>query len=130
MRTYSSLRDISRKSLFIGAELVYAKDDVDYEIEIDQADTVIRSLELADYANNQYKVELTVSLAVRITSPDYVYMRFDGEIELDGCNEVMIPIKELLIYETEIDYSNSEVCKEVYATIGENAYLNIEVTCN
>lgn len=33
MRTYSSLRDISRKSLFIGAELVYAKDDVDYEID-------------------------------------------------------------------------------------------------
>lgn len=56
-------------------------------------------------------------------------MRYDGEIELDGENEVMIPIREILIYDTTIHYSNPEICEEVYAAIGENAYLNIEVTC-
>lgn len=129
MRIYSNLRDESQKSLSIGAELVYMKDDVDYEIEIDPSETFIRSIELADYANNQYKAELTVSVAIRINSPEYVSMRFDGEIELDGENEVMIPLREVLIYDTTIPYSNPEVCEEVYAAIGENAYLNIEVTC-
>lgn len=56
-------------------------------------------------------------------------MRLDGEIDLDSENEVMIPIKEILIYDTTITYLNLEVCEEVYAAIGENAYLNIEVTC-
>ena len=130
MRIYSNLRDESQKSLSIGAELVYMKDGLDYEIEIEQDGTFIRSIELADYVNNQYKAELTVSIAIRINSPEYVSMRFDGEIELDGENEVMIPIREILIYDTTIPYSNPEVCEEVYAVIGENAYLNIEVTCN
>lgn len=130
MRIYSNLRDESQKSLSIGAELVYMKDGIDYEIEIEQGGTFIQSLDLADYTNNQYKAKLTVSIAIRINSPEYVSMRFDGEIELDGENEVMIPIKEILIYDTTIPYSNPEVCEEVYAVIGENAYLNIEVTCN
>ena len=130
MRIYSNLRDESQKSLSIGAELAYMKDGIDYEIEIEQGGTFIQSLDLADYTNNQYKAKLTVSIAIRINSPEYVSMRFDGEIELDGENEVMIPIKEILIYDTTIPYSNPEVCEEVYAVIGENAYLNIEVTCN
>ena len=130
MRIYSNLRDESQKSLSIGAELVYMKDGIDYEIEIEQGGTFIQSLDLADYTNNQYKAKLTVSIAIRINSPEYVSMRFDGEIELDGENEVMIPIKEILIYDTTIPYSNPEVCEEVYVVIGENAYLNIEVTCN
>lgn len=130
MRIYSNLRDESQKSLSIGAELVYMKDGLDYEIEIEQDGTFIRSIELADYTNNQYKAELTVSIAIRINGPEYVSMRFDGEIKLDGENEVMIPIREILIYDTTIPYSNPEVCEEVYAVIGENAYLNIEVTCN
>lgn len=129
MRIYSNLRYESSRALSIGAELVYMKDGIDYEIEIEPDGTFIRSLDLADYANNQYKAELTVSLAVRITSPDYVYMHFDGEIELDGCNEVMIPIREILIYDTTIPYSNPEVCEEVYAELGEDAYLAIDVTC-
>lgn len=130
MRIYSNLRDESQKSLSIGAELVYMKDGLDYEIEIEQDGTFIRSLDLADYANNQYKAKLTVSIAIRINSPEYVSMRFDGEIELDGENEVMIPIKEILIYDTTIPYSNPEVCDEVYSAIGDPGYLNIEVTCN
>lgn len=130
MRIYSNLRDESQKSLSIGAELVYMKDGLDYEIEIEQDGTFIQSLDLADYANNQYKAKLTVSIAIRINSPEYVSMRFDGEIELDGENEVMIPIKEILIYDTTIPYSNPEVCDEVYSAIGDPGYLNIEVTCN
>lgn len=129
MRTYSNLRDESSRSLSIGAELVYLNDGVDYEIEIENDGTFIQSLDLADYANNQYKAKLTVSIAIKINSPEYVSMRYDGEIELDGENEVMIPIREILIYDTTIPYSNPEVCEEVYAAIGENAYLNIEVTC-
>lgn len=129
MRIYHNLRDESRRSLSIGAELVYLNDGVDYEIEIEQDGTFIRSIELADYANNQYKVELTVSIAIRINRPEYVSMRFDGEIELDGENEVMIPLREILIYDTTIPYSNPEVCEEVYAAIGDPGYLNIEVTC-
>lgn len=130
MRIYSNLRDESQKSLSIGAELVYMKDGLDYEIEIEQDGTFIRSIELADYTNNQYKAELTVSVAIRINGPEYVSMRFDGEIKLDGENEVMIPIREILIYDTTIPYSNPEVCEEVYDTIGDPGYLNIEVTCN
>lgn len=130
MRIYSNLRDESQKSLSIGAELVYMKDGIDYEIEIEQGGTFIQSLDLADYTNNQYKAKLTVSIAIRINSPEYVSMRFDGEIELDGENEVMIPIKEILIYDTTIPYSNPEVCDEVYSAIGDPGYLNIEVTCN
>lgn len=129
MRTYSNLRDESSRSLSIGAELVYLNDGVDYEIEIENDGTFIQSLDLADYANNQYKAKLTVSIAIKINSSEYVSMRYDGEIELDGENEVMIPIREILIYDTTIPYSNPEVCEEVYAAIGENAYLNIEVTC-
>lgn len=129
MRIYSNLRDESSRALSIGAELVYLNDNIDYEIEIAPDGTFIRSLDLADYVNNQYKAKLTVSIAIRINSPEYVYMRFDGEIELDGENEVMIPIKQILIYDTTIAYSNPEVCEEVYAVIGQNAYLNIEVTC-
>ena len=129
MRIYSNLRDESSRALSIGAELVYLNDSIDYEIEIEPNGTFIRSLDLADYANNQYKAKLTVSIAIRINSPEYVYMRLDGEIELDGENEVMIPIKQILIYDTTIDYSNPEVCEEVYEVIGQNAYLNIEVTC-
>lgn len=41
----------------------------------------------------------------------------------------MFPIKQILIYDTNIPYSNPGVCEEVYAAIGENAYLNIEVIC-
>lgn len=129
MRTYSNLRDESSRSLSIGAELVYMKDDIDYEIEIENDGTSIQSLDLADYANNQYKAKLTVSIAIRINSPEYVSMRYDGEIELDGENEVMIPIREILIYDTTIPYSNPEVCEEVYNAIGDPGYLNIEVTC-
>lgn len=129
MRTYSNLRDESSRSLSIGAELVYLNDGVDYEIEIENDGTFIQSLDLVDYANNQYKAKLTVSIAIKINSPEYVSMHYDGEIELDGENEVMIPIREILIYDTTIPYSNPEVCEEVYAAIGENAYLNIEVTC-
>ena len=129
MRTYSNLRDESSRSLSIGAELVYLNDGVDYEIEIENDGTFIQSLDLADYANNQYKAKLTVSIAIKINSPEYVSMHYDGEIELDGENEVMIPIREILIYDTTIHYSNPEICEEVYAAIGENAYLNIEVTC-
>lgn len=130
MRIYSNLRDESQKSLSIGAELVYMKDGIDYEIEIEQDGTFIQSLDLADYANNQYKAKLTVSIAIRINSPEYVSMRYDGEIELDGENEVMIPIREILIYDTTIHYSNPDVCDEVYSAIGDPGYLNIEVTCN
>lgn len=129
MRTYSNLRDESSRSLSIGAELVYLNDGVDYKIEIENDGTFIQSLDLVDHANNQYKAKLTVSIAIKINSPEYVSMRYDGEIELDGENEVMIPIREILIYDTTIPYSNPEVCEEVYAAIGENAYLNIEVTC-
>lgn len=129
MRIYSNLRDESSRSLSIGAELVYMKDGIDYEIEIDPSETFIRSIELADYVNNQYKAALTVSIAIRINSPEYVSMRFDGEIELDDENEVMIPIREILIYDTTIPYSNPEVCEEVYSAIGDPGYLNIEVTC-
>lgn len=129
MRTYSNLRDESSRSLSIGAELVYMKDGIDYEIEIENDGTFIQSLDLADYANNQYKAKLTVSIAIRINSPEYVSMRYDGEIELDGENEVMIPIREILIYDTTIPYSNPEVCEEVYNAIGDPGYLNIEVTC-
>lgn len=129
MRTYSNLRDESSRSLSIGAELVYMKDGIDYEIEIENDGTFIQSLDLADYANNQYKAKLTVSIAIRINSPEYVSMRYDGEIELDGENEVMIPIREILIYDTTIPYSNPEVCEEVYDAIGDPGYLNIEVTC-
>lgn len=129
MRNYSNLRDESSRSLSIGAELVYLNDGVDYEIEIENDGTFIQSLDLADYSNNQYKAKLTVSIAIKINSPEYVSMRYDGEIELDGENEVMIPIREILIYDTTIHYSNPEICEEVYAAIGENAYLNIEVTC-
>lgn len=130
MRIYSNLRDESQRSLSIGAELVYMKDGIDYEIEIERDGTFIQSLDLADYANNQYKAKLTVSIAIRINSPEYVSMRYDGEIELDGENEVMIPIREILIYDTTIPYSNPEVCEEVYSAIGDPGYLNIEVTCN
>ena len=130
MRIYSNLRDESQKSLSIGAELVYMKDGLDYEIEIEQDGTFIRSIELADYTNNQYKAELTVSIAIRINGHEYVSMRFDGEIKLDGENEVMIPIREILIYDTTIPYSNPDVCEEVYDAIGDPGYLNIEVTCN
>ena len=129
MRIYSNLRDESSRALSIGAELVYMKDDVDYEIEIENDGTFIQGLDLADYANNQYKAKLTVSIAIRINSPEYVSMRYDGEIELDGDNEVMIPIREILIYDTAIPYSNPEVCEEVYSAIGDPGYLNIEVTC-
>ena len=129
MRTYSNLRDESSRTLSIGAELVYMKDGIDYEIEIENDGTFIQSLDLADYANNQYKAKLTVSIAIRINSPEYVSMRYDGEIELDGENEVMIPIREILIYDTTIPYSNPEVCEEVYNAIGDPGYLNIEVTC-
>lgn len=129
MRTYSNLRDESSRSLSIGAELVYLNDGVDYEIEIENDGTFIQSLDLADYANNQYKAKLTVSIAIKINSPEYVSMRYDGEIELDGENEVMIPIREILIYDTTIHYSNPEVCEEVYNAIGDPGYLNIEVTC-
>lgn len=129
MRIYSNLRDESSRALSIGAELVYMKDDVDYEIEIENDGTFIQGLDLADYANNQYKAKLTVSIAIRINSPEYVSMRYDGEIELDGENEVMIPIREILIYDTTIPYSNPEVCEEVYNAIGDPGYLNIEVTC-
>lgn len=129
MRTYSNLRDESSRSLSIGAELVYMKDGIDYEIEIENDGTFIQSLDLADYANNQYKAKLTVSIAIRINSPEYVSMHYDGEIELDGENEVMIPIREILIYDTTIPYSNPEVCEEVYNAIGDPGYLNIEVTC-
>lgn len=41
----------------------------------------------------------------------------------------MIPIREILIYDTTIPYSNPEVCEEVYNAIGDPGYLNIEVTC-
>lgn len=129
MRIYSNLRDESSRALSIGAELVYLNDNIDYEIEIAPDGTFIRSLDLADYANNQYKAKLTVSIAIRINSPEYVSMRYDGEIELDGENEVMIPIREILIYDTTIPYSNPEVCEEVYNAIGDPGYLNIEVTC-
>lgn len=129
MRIYSNLRDESSRALSIGAELVYMKDGIDYEIEIENDGTFIQSLDLADYANNQYKAKLTVSIAIRINSPEYVSMRYDGEIELDGENEVMIPIREILIYDTTIPYSNPEVCEEVYNAIGDPGYLNIEVTC-
>lgn len=129
MRIYSNLRDESSRSLSIGAELVYMKDGIDYEIEIENDGTFIQSLDLADYTNNQYKAKLTVSIAIRINSPEYVSMRYDGEIELDGENEVMIPIREILIYDTTIPYSNPEVCEEVYSAIGDPGYLNIEVTC-
>ena len=129
MRIYSNLRDESSRALSIGAELVYMKDDIDYEIEIENDGTFIQSLDLADYANNQYKAKLTVSIAIRINSPEYVSMRYDGEIELDGENEVMIPIREILIYDTTIPYSNPEVCEEVYNAIGDPGYLNIEVNC-
>lgn len=129
MRTYSNLRDESSRSLSIGAELVYMKDGIDYEIEIENDGTFIQSLDLADYTNNQYKAKLTVSIAIRINSPEYVSMRYNGEIELDGENEVMIPIREILIYDTTIPYSNPEVCEEVYNAIGDPGYLNIEVTC-
>lgn len=129
MRIYSNLRDESSRALSIGAELVYMKDGIDYEIEIENDGTFIQSLDLADYANNQYKAKLTVSIAIRINSPEYVSMRYDGEIELDGENEVMIPIREILIYDTTIPYSNPEVCEEVYSAIGDPGYLNIEVTC-
>lgn len=129
MRIYSNLRDESSRTLSIGAELVYMKDDIDYEIEIENDGTFIQSLDLADYANNQYKAKLTVSIVIRINSPEYVSMRYDGEIELDGENEVMIPIREILIYDTTIPYSNPEVCEEVYSAIGDPGYLNIEVTC-
>ena len=129
MRIYSNLRDESSRSLSIGAELVYMKDGIDQEIEIENDRTFIQSLDLADYANNQYKAKLTVSIAIRINSPEYVSMRYDGEIELDGENEVMIPIREILIYDTTITYSNPEVCEEVYNAIGDPGYLNIEVTC-
>lgn len=129
MRTYSNLRDESSRSLSIGADLVYMKDGIDYEIEIENDGTFIQSLDLADYTNNQYKAKLTVSIAIRINSPEYVSMRYDGEIELDGENEVMIPIREILIYDTTIPYSNPEVCEEVYNAIGDPGYLNIEVTC-
>lgn len=129
MRTYSNLRDESSRSLSIGAELVYLNDGVDYEIEIWNDGTFIQSLDLVDYANNQYKAKLTVSIAIKINSPEYVSMRYDGEIELDGENEVMIPIREILIYDTTIPYSNPEVCEEVYNAIGDPGYLNIEVTC-
>lgn len=129
MRIYSNLRDESSRALSIGAELVYMKDGIDYEIEIENDGTFIQSLDLADYANNQYKAKLTVSIAIRINSPEYVSMRYDGEIGLDGENEVMIPIREILIYDTTIPYSNPEVCEEVYNAIGDPGYLNIEVTC-
>lgn len=129
MRIYSNLRDESSRTLSIGAELVYMKDGIDYEIEIENDGTFIQSLDLADYANNKYKAKLTVSIAIRINSPEYVSMRYDGEIELDGENEVMIPIREILIYDTTIPYSNPEVCEEVYSAIGDPGYLNIEVTC-
>lgn len=129
MRIYSNLRDESSRSLSIGAELVYMKDGIDYEIEIENDGTFIQSLDLADYTNNQYKAKLTVSIAIRINSPEYVSMRYDGEIELDRENEVMIPIREILIYDTTIPYSNPEVCEEVYSAIGDPGYLNIEVTC-
>lgn len=129
MRIYSNLRDESSRALSIGAELVYMKDGIDYEIEIENDGTFIQSLDLADYANNQYKAKLTVSIAIRINSPEYVSMHYDGEIELDGENEVMIPIREILIYDTTIPYSNPEVCEEVYNAIGDPGYLNIEVTC-
>lgn len=129
MQTYSNLRDESSRTLSVGAELVYMKDGIDYEIEIENDGTFIQSLDLADYANNQYKAKLTVSIAIRINSPEYVSMRYDGEIELDEENEVMIPIREILIYDTTIPYSNPEVCEEVYNAIGDPGYLNIEVTC-
>lgn len=129
MRIYSNLRDESSRALSIGAELVYMKDGIDYEIEIEQDGTFIQSLDFADYTRNQYRAKLTVSIAIRINSPEYVSMRYDGEIELDGENEVMIPIREILIYDTTIPYSNPEVCEEVYSAIGDPGYLNIEVTC-
>ena len=129
MRIYSNLRDESSRTLSIGAELVYMKDGIDYEIEIENDGTFIQSLDLSDYANNQYKAKLTVSIAIRINSPEYVSMHYDGEIELDGENEVMIPIREILIYDTTIPYSNPEVCEEVYNAIGDPGYLNLEVTC-
>ena len=129
MRIYSNLREESSRALSIGAELVYMKDGIDYEIEIEPDGTFIQSLDFADYANNQYKAKLTVSIAIKINSPEYVSMRYDGEIELDGENEVMIPIREILIYDTTIPYSNPEVCEEVYNAIGDPGYLNIEVTC-
>lgn len=128
MRTYSNLRDESSRSLSIGAELVYLNDGVDYEIEIENDGTFIQSLDLADYANNQYKAKLTVSIAIKINSPEYVSMHYDGEIELDGENEVMIPIREILIYDTTIHYSNPEICEEVYREIGEDAYLAVELS--
>lgn len=129
MRIYSNLRDESSRALSIGAELVYMKDGIDYEIEIEPDGTFIQSLDFADYTHNQYRAKLTVSIAIRINSPEYVSMRYDGEIELDGENEVMIPIREILIYDTTILYSNPEVCEEVYNAIGDPGYLNIEVTC-
>ena len=41
MRIYSNLRDESQRSLSIGAELVYMKDGIDYEIEIERDGTFI-----------------------------------------------------------------------------------------
>lgn len=128
MRIYSNLRDESSRSLSIGAELVYMKDGIDYEIEIENDRTFIQSLDLADYADNQYKAKLTVSIAIRINSPEYVSMHYDGEIELDGENEVMIPITDVLIYDTTIHYENPESCEEVYREIGEDAYLVVELS--
>lgn len=75
MRIYSNLREESSRALSIGAELVYMKDGIDYEIEIEPDGTFIQSLDFADYANNQYKAKLTVSIAIKINSPEYVSMR-------------------------------------------------------
>ena len=129
MRSYAKLRYLSEKSLSISAEVVGLNRDFDYEIELDDLGTFIRSIELADYANDQYKAELSVSLAIRINGPEYVYMRCDGEFKLDDCNEIIVPIKQILIYDTTIVYSDPEICEEVYAELGEDAYLAIEVTC-
>ena len=120
------VQDCSGKELYAKATLSNLSSDYGHEIDLEE----VRILDFrsADFVYNFFSAKIAVSVAIYLDGPNNVSMRLDGEFDINDGSKIIVPIKQVLIYDTTIPYENPESCIEVYETIGEDAYLTIEIT--
>ena len=120
------VQDCSGKELYAKATLTGLNSDYGHEINLEEVR--ILDFRTADFVYNFFSVKIAVSVAIHLDGPNNVSMRLDGEFNIDDTNKIVVPINQVLIYDTTIPYEDPENCNEVYEAIGEDAYLTIEIT--
>lgn len=120
------VQDCSGKELHAKATLTGLNSDYGHEIDLEEVR--ILDFRTADFVYNFFSAKIAVSVALYLDGPNNVSMRLDGEFDLDESNKIIVPINQVLIYDTTIPYEDPERCTEVYEAIGEDAYLTIEIT--